>query len=85
MNGSQEWPQRVPVKVIGRAGELQADMIAATIRERLGPQGPETGSSGSNCKGAYISFTFWVILPDAGAEAPLREAIAKLPGYVMQL
>jgi hypothetical protein len=26
-----------------------------------------------------------VILPDAGAEAPLREAIAKLPGYVMQL
>lgn len=82
---SQEWPQRVPLKVIGRAGELRAEMIAAAIQERLGPQGPDQGSAGSNCKGAYISFTFWITLPGPEAEAPLREMVAKLPGYVMQL
>jgi putative lipoic acid-binding regulatory protein len=82
---TQEWPQRVPVKVIGRAGELGADMIAAVIVDRLGPQGLDQGSSGTNCKGAYVSFTFWVTLPEAAAELPLREAIARLPGYIMQL
>lgn len=81
----QEWPQRVPLKVIGRAGELQADMIAALIARWLGPQGPDEGSAGSNCKGAFVSFTFWVTLPEAAAERPLREAICRLPGYVMQL
>jgi hypothetical protein len=82
---SQEWPQRVPLKVLGRIGELQADMIAATITDKLGPQGPDEGSSSSNCKGAFISYTFWVTLPDPAAERPLREALARLPGYVMQL
>jgi hypothetical protein len=82
---SQDWPQRVPLKVIGRLGELQAEMIAATVQAHLGPQGPDEGSSGTNCKGAFISYTFWVTLPEAVAEAQLREALAKLPGYVMQL
>ncbi len=82
---AQEWPQRVPLKVIGRAGELRAEMIAAAILERLGPQGPDEGSSGANCKGAFISYTFWVTLPGPDAEAPLREALARLPGYLMQL
>ena len=82
---TQEWPQRVPLKVIGRIGEFQAEMIAATILEHLGPQGPDEGSSGSNCKGPFISYTFWVTLPDANAEPPLREALTRLPGYVMQL
>lgn len=79
------WPQRVPLKVIGRLGELQADMIAATILARLGPQGDDDRRTGSNCKGAFVSFTFWVTLPEAAAERPLREALARLPGYVMQL
>lgn len=81
----QEWPQRVPLKVLGRIGELHPEMIAATIRDRLGPQGPDEGTSSSNCKGPFISYTFWVTLPDADAEAPLREALTRLPGYVMQL
>lgn len=82
---AQDWPQRVPLKVIGRSGELQPEMIEAAIRDRLGPQGPDEGSSSTNCKGAFISYTFWVTLPDAAAELPLREALTRLPGYVMQL
>ena len=81
----QVWPQRVPLKVIGRAGELRSDLVAALILAQLGPQGPDDGPSGSNSKGAFVSFTFWVTLPEPEAEATLREAIAKLPGYVMQL
>lgn len=81
----QTWPQRVPLKVIGRQGELLPEMITATIRDRLGPQGDDDNRSGSNCKGAFVSFTFWVTLPEAEAERPLREALARLPGYVMQL
>jgi len=75
----------VPLKVIGRLGELQPEMVAGTILDRLGPQEAEPGSHGSSCKGAFISFTFWVTLPDAQAEAPLREALARLPGYLLQL
>jgi hypothetical protein len=82
---SQEWPQRVPLKVIGRLGELSPDMIVGAILGQLGPQGPEQGTSGSNCKGAFVSYTFWVTLPDAESEAPLRAALARLPGYLMQL
>lgn len=82
---AQEWPQRVPVKVIGRVGELGADMIAAVIVDRLGAQGPDQESAGTNCKGAYVSFTYWVTLPSPEEEAPLRQAISKLPGYIMQL
>ena len=39
----------------------------------------------ATCKGSFISYTFWVTLPDDQAESPLREAIQKLPGVVMQL
>jgi hypothetical protein len=49
----------------------------------LGEQ-DETGWH-SNRKGPYVSHTFWVVLPDERAEAPLREAIHALPGVVMQL
>lgn len=80
-----EYPQRVPIKVIGRMEELKAEMVAELIQLHLGPQENGEGQYQVNCKGAYISFTFWVTLPHAEAEKPLREAIAKLPGHVMQL
>lgn len=79
------YPTRVPLKVIGRAAELRAEMVAAVILEHLGPQAEGDREASSNCKGAYISYTFWVTLPHAGAEAPLREAIHRLPGVVYQL
>ena len=66
-------------------GELRSEMIAATILAHLGPQGADEGTSSSNCKGAFISFTFWVTLPQQDSETPLREALTRLPGYVMQL
>lgn len=81
----QTWPQRVPLKVIGRLGELQADMVAAAIRAHLGPQGDDEAASGCNCKGAFVSHTFWVTLPDEASELPLREALTRLPGYIQQL
>ncbi len=80
-----EYPQRVPIKVIGRMEELKADMVAELIGIHLGPQLDGDEQHQINCKGAYISYTFWVTLPHAEAERPLREAIAKLPGHVMQL
>ncbi|MBL0211725.1 MAG: DUF493 family protein [Holophagaceae bacterium] len=80
-----DFPQRVPIKVIGRKDELMAGMVAELILAHLGPQRDGDEKHQANCKGAYISFTFWVALPHAEAERPLREAIAKLPGYVMQL
>ena len=81
----QDWPQRIPLKVIGRLGELRHDMIADLIRAQTGPQGEDESASGTNCKGAFVSYTFWVTLPDAAAELSLREQVTKLPGYVMQL
>jgi putative lipoic acid-binding regulatory protein len=78
------YPTRVPLKVIGRLEELRAEMVMALIAEHLGPQEGD-GDHQANCKGAYISYTFWVVLPHEHAERPLREAIAKLPGHVMQL
>ena len=80
-----EYPQRVPIKVIGRMEELKPEMVAELIVIHLGPQVDSDDQRQANCKGAYISFTFWVTLPHAEAERPLREAIAKLPGHVMQL
>ncbi|MBK8725953.1 MAG: DUF493 family protein [Holophagaceae bacterium] len=80
-----DYPARVPLKVIGRLEELRADMVLALILEHLGPQEGEEAQHHANCKGAFISYTFWVTLPHEHAELPLREAIAKLPGHVMQL
>lgn len=80
-----DYPCRVPLKVIGRAAELRAEMVAELILAHLGPQAEADREATSNCKGAYISYTFWVTLKDATVEAPLREAIHKLPGVVYQL
>lgn len=79
------YPARVPLKVIGHAAQLQAEMIAALILEHLGPQADDDRTHQVACKGAYVSYTFWVLLPHGEAERPLREAIARLPGHVMQL
>ena len=81
----QDWPQRVPLKVLGRLGELRPDMVSDLILAQLGPQGEDREAAGTNCRGAFVSFTFWITLPDAEAELRLRESICKLPGYVMQL
>ena len=81
----QDWPQRVPLKVLGRLGELRPDMLSDLILAQLGPQGEDREAAGTNCRGAFVSFTFWITLPDAEAELRLRESICKLPGYVMQL
>lgn len=80
-----QYPCRVPLKVIGKEGILDPERVALLVREHLGPQ-PETDREPSaHRKGAYISYTFWVVLPDEGAERPLREAIHALPGCLMQL
>jgi hypothetical protein len=59
--------------------------MARLIQDHLGQQPEGDRSHTANQKGAYTSFTFWVTLPDAEAEAPLRAALQKLPGVVMQL
>lgn len=79
------YPVRVPMKVIGRQEELRPDMVMELILAHLGPQAAGDQDHHSNCRGAFVSHTFWVTLPDAQAETPLREAIQKLPGVVMQL
>ena len=79
----ETFPQRVPIKIIGREGVLDHSAIASIIFDRLGEQ-DRTGWH-SNKKGAYVSYTFWVVLPDEHAEEPLRKAIHALPGVVMQL
>jgi hypothetical protein len=75
----------VPFKVIGKLGVLDPIRVAELIQERLGPQPESDRIPTANPKGAYISYTFWVTLPDGEAERPLREAIHALPGCVMQL
>lgn len=80
-----EFPQRIPLKVIGRAEDLDPGAIAALIVEHLGEQPPEDRPHRSNQRGAFTSFTFWVTLPHERAELPLRTAIQALPGVVMQL
>jgi len=80
-----DYPCRVPIKVIGHEGQLRPEAVATLISERLGPQALDGAQPTANRKGRYISYTFWVTLPEEGSERVLREAIALLPGYVMQL
>ena len=82
---AQTFPQRVPFKVIGRGAEMDPALVAALIRTHLGPQPEADLGHTVNQRGAFTSLTFWVTLPDAGAELPLRTAIQALPGVVMQL
>ncbi|MDR0498234.1 MAG: DUF493 domain-containing protein [Holophagales bacterium] len=77
------FPQRVPLKIIGREGVLDVSAIASIILEQLGEQ--DKTDWHSNKKGTYISYTFWVVLPDNHSEERLRKAIHALPGIVMQL
>ena len=79
------YPVRVPMKIIGRQEELRPEMVMDLILAHLGPQADGDEQRQANCKGAFISYTFWVTLPHDQAETPLREAIQKLPGVVMQL
>ena len=79
------YPTRIPLKVIGRLEELRPDMVMELILSHLGPQPDGDSQHQANCKGAFISYTFWVTLPHGQAETPLREAIQRLPGVVMQL
>ncbi len=79
------YPARVPMKIIGRQEELRPDMVMELILAHHGPPPAGDERHQSNCKGAFISYTFWITLPDDQAETPLREAIQRLPGVVMQL
>ena len=81
----QDYPQRVPLKIIGRGAEMDPSSMAGLIQEHLGPQPEADRAHTGNQKGAYTSFTFWVTLPHGQAEAPLRVALQRLPGVVMQL
>lgn len=80
-----DYPCRVPIKVIGHEGQLQPAEVGNLVARHLGPQPAADAAPSANRKGRYISYTFWVTLPDEGSERTLREAIAQLPGYVMQL
>lgn len=80
-----DFPQRIPLKVIGRGAELDPQAIAALILEHLGEQPPEDRGHRANQRGAFTSLTFWVTLPHDRAELSLRTAIQSLPGVVMQL
>ena len=84
-DSTQVFPQRIPLKVIGREAELQPERIRALIQAHLGAQPAGDLEPTLNRRGAYTALTFWVTLADAGAERPLREAIQALPGVVMQL
>jgi putative lipoic acid-binding regulatory protein len=79
------YPARVPMKIIGRQEELQPELVLELILTHLGPQAEGDERHSANRKGAFISYTFWITLPHDQAETPLREAIQKLPGVVMQL
>lgn len=87
------FPMEVPLKVIGSASETLAIQIAELIHTHLNNGSAATLSESweqdyrysTHAKGAWISHTFWITLPHAEAERPLREAIHKLPGVVMQL
>jgi putative lipoic acid-binding regulatory protein len=79
------FPQRVPIKVIGRGAELDPQRIAELIQAHLGAQPAADLGHSVNQRGAFTSLTFWITLPDEHAELPLRTAIQALPGVVMQL
>ncbi len=80
-----DYPCRVPLKVIGHASQMETPRIVALILAHLGPQSVGDLEPSSNVRGPYLSLTFWVTLPHGEAEAPLRQALAQLPGVVMQL
>jgi hypothetical protein len=82
---AQAFPQRVPLKIIGRGADMDPALIAALILQHLGEQPEADRGHTANQRGAFTSLTFWVTLPDAGAELPLRTAIQGLNGVVMQL
>ena len=82
-NSTEPFPQKIPLKVIGRQGTLDPLAIRAVITKHLGEQ--EKSDWQTKKRGEYISFTFWVVLPNANAEEPMRKAIHALPGVVMQL
>jgi hypothetical protein len=78
------------LKIIGRATELEPERIAALIFQRLrssslSPGWREELQFAERPNGQWVSYTFWVTLPDEDTECPLREAIQQLPGVVMQL
>lgn len=78
------------MKIIGRAAELAPEGVATLIFQHLRSvpvpaAWREELQFTERPNGAWISYTFWVTLPDEHAERPLREAIQKLPGVVMQL
>jgi hypothetical protein len=84
------YPTRVPMKIIGDAAKLNPEAIATLIFDHLKiAAAPSTWREelqfAERPKGAWISYTYWVTLPDEHTERPLREAIQKLPGVVMQL
>lgn len=79
-----DYPCRVPLKIFGRENVLAPEAVAELILRHLGPQLLADQIYTTKRKGAYLSFTFWVTLPNSDAERPLREAIQQLPGYVMQ-
>lgn len=88
----ETYPTRVPIKVIGNPELLRAEQVVMLFMEKLeGRTGeppldwPELFQFSAHAKGAWISLTFWITLPDEHTEKPLREAIQKLPGVVMQL
>jgi len=80
-----DYPCRVPFKIFGKEGELDREALLAVALAALGPEGVQESQEPPKRKGPYLSYTLWVTLPDERAELPLREAIARLPGYVMQL
>jgi putative lipoic acid-binding regulatory protein len=87
---AETYPTRVPMKIIGRAAELKPEAVAALIFQHLrSAPAPaawqEELQFSARPKGQWISYTFWVTLPDEHTERPLREAIQQLPGVVMQL
>lgn len=78
------------MKIIGRATVLEPERIAALVFQHLKITDPLSGWQGilqfsERPKGSWISYTFWITLPDEHTERPLREAIQRLPGVVMQL
>lgn len=84
------YPTCVPLKIIGNAAEMKPDIIAAVIFQHVSKISlPEAWRDvlqfSEREKGPWISYTFWVTLADEHAETPLREAIQKVPGVVMQL
>ena len=86
----ETYPARVPLKIIGRAPELDPEGIAALVYRHLHaaslpPDWQEALGFAERANGTWISYTYWVTLPDEHAERPLREAIQRLAGVVMQL